>query len=336
MPSFALKAALADYAQLDARASFLDRSRRPVRLELHTFGARDLDSPTGLSTARANIARLTDSYFVASLVVHVPVQSVALVTTTDFDAGQCERAIAFAQEIGAEAVVLHRYFGLVAGDAAPRVASRAEAADAFNDILRGLARGAGGVRLLVENIGHYWILPRGQAYLSGPLDHFFPWEIVAFREFLRREHLAGVEPFVDIAHATLSANMFNRRRRQPGLTARDPRFAWITEDDLQRAERLTPLDFVEAAMPYLHVSDALFLAEADCRRADLPEATLTDAITREGLEIGAGNLPFAHLPPRVGTAANLVLEVEPGPDETHVSNGAQLRSLERLERLFAP
>lgn len=335
---FALKAALADPAQLEARAAWLARAGRPIVLELHTFGARDIDTTAGLAASRATVARLRERHAVERLIVHVPVQQVPVVTQVDFDAGQCQRAIAFAAEIGAEAVVIHRYLDLVFGDAPPRAFSKPEAIRRFHAIIRDLARLAPEIRLLVENIGHYSLLPRnGRNYLSGPLDHFFPWEISAFRRFCAQEGLTNVEPFVDVAHATLSANLFNRRKLHFTETADDPRFAWITPDDLDQAEWLAPFDFVDPAMSYLHVSDACLLAAAELAEADLPEPRLVEGIVSEGLEIGTGNLPFALLPNRLGQGRpTLVVEVEPGASETHIDNGAQLRSLERLAVLFDP
>lgn len=336
MPQFVLKAAVADYAQLAARASYLVSRGLPVRLELHTFGKRDIATPDGLSRARANIDRLINEYPVDALVVHVPLQSVPVVTQVMFDTEQCEQAIAFASEIGAEAVVLHRYFALVFGEAAPRGGSREEATAGFEDVIRHLARAAGKMRLLVENVGHYSLLPRdGFNYLSGPLDHFFPWEVAQFRQFLQREGLSTVEPFIDVAHATLSSNLFNRKRCHPRLMEGDPRFTWITQDDLDRANWLEPLDFVDAQMPYLHVSDALRIDRRTSCDVSLAPETLTNAICSEGLEIGEGNLPFAGLPDRFGQEGDLVLEVEPGTGEDHARNGAQLRSLEALTRFYA-
>ncbi|MEE3624950.1 hypothetical protein UCD39_13255 [Nitrospirillum sp. BR 11752] len=335
MPNLVLKAAVADYGQLAARAAYLVARGRPVRLELHTFGERDVTSAAGLALARRNVARLRDAFPVDGLIVHIPPQSVPLVTRVGFDADQCRHTLAFASEIGAEAVVLHRYFDMVFGQAPPRARDRDEAAQGFEEAVRDLARLAGGMRLLVENVGHYSLLPRdGRSYMTGPLDHFFPWEIQRFREVVARHGLTGVEPFIDVAHATLSANLFNRRRAQPRLTDGDARFGWITTDDLDRAHWLEPFDFVDERMSYLHVSDAIRLDERACADPGLDAATLVRALSSEGLELGAGNLPFADLPARFGTDGDVVLEVEPAAGEDHVANGAQLRSLEALSGHF--
>src|SRR3546814_5732571 len=72
-----------------------------VNLELHTFGARDIDSRDSFKTAIANVERFKADHSVNGLVVHVPLQSVAVVTSRDFDADQCLRSIEFAdREIG--------------------------------------------------------------------------------------------------------------------------------------------------------------------------------------------------------------------------------------------
>ncbi|MDG3438992.1 hypothetical protein [Nitrospirillum amazonense] len=335
MPNLVLKAAVADYGQLAARAAYLVSQGRPVRLELHTFGERDVTSAAGLALARRNIARLRQEFPVDALIVHIPPQSVPLVTRVGFDADQCRHTLAFAAEIGAGAVVLHRYFDMVFGQAPPRARDRDEAAQGFGEAVRDLARLAGGMRLLVENVGHYSLLPRdGRNYMTGPLDHFFPWEIERFREALVRDGLTGVEPFIDVAHATLSANLFNRRRAQPRLTDGDARFGWITADDLDRTAWLEPFDFVDERMSYLHVSDAIRLDPQACADPGLDADTLVSAISSEGLELGTGNLPFVGLPARFGTDGDLVLEVEPAPGEDYVHNGAQLRSLEALSGHF--
>jgi hypothetical protein len=335
MPKFALKAAVADFDQLAARASYMMERELPVRIELHTFGLRDIGDKTGRDHAHANVRRLMDEFPVESLVVHVPPQSVALVTRTNFDVEQCHRSITFAHEIKAAAVVMHRYYGLVFGDEPARIADREEAVAGFETIVRDLAVFADKMPLLVENVGHYSLLPRdGSHYMSGPLDHFFPWEIERFRVFLAQAGISNVAPFVDVAHATLSANLFNRRHGQPELTRDDPRFAWITADDLDRTAWLDPFEFVDDKMPYLHISDAVRLDVAACHDPALEEQTLTKSLVSEGLEIGTGNLPFATLPSRSGSDGILVLEVDPAPGEAHIANGAQLRSLDALMAIY--
>ncbi|WP_342363818.1 TIM barrel protein [Terrarubrum flagellatum] len=334
MPEYALKGAAIDLRQLSDRANRLRQVGLPIIIELHTFGPRDLASETGYAQVKDNIARLRDNFDDVRFVLHEPYQSVARVTAMDFDIEPVERAIAAAHALGCGALVMHRYWALVFGDA-PARSSRADATAGFLDIVQRLARAAGDLRLLVENVGHYSLLPRdGRHFLSGPLDHFFPWEITEFRSALEAARVTNVEAFIDVAHATLSANLFNYKKRRLAALRDDRRFDWITDDDLARTDALHPFDFVDSRMPHLHLSDSLLLSQ-DALSTELDEESLTKAVTAEGLEIGAGNLPWRRLRERVGANATLVLEVEPGPDDSHESNGAQERSLHALREIMA-
>lgn len=336
MPEFSLKAAAIDYDQLADRASRLRRIGAPIRIELHTFGERDVESDQGRRRVRDNLRRLRDGYGDVELVVHVPYQSVQKITGIDFDAEQVKSAISLADEIDAGAVVMHRYWGLVFGDA-PARCSRREAVAGFNETVRELSAHAQDIRLLVENVGHYSLLPRdGKHFLSGPLDHFFPWEMRAFRAYLDAEGLGNVEVFADVAHATLSANLFNICRRYPHYREADPRFYWIAEADLAECDALHPFDFVDGEMTYLHASDSQFLTRADMDGPAISESLIVAATCTEGLEAGAGNLPWARLPAAFSTRrdAVIVLEVEPSSGESHVDNGAQERSLLALRDVF--
>jgi sugar phosphate isomerase/epimerase len=277
---------------------------------------------------------LQEEYGRVELIVHVPLQKVSIVTRRDFDREQVSQAIVLAHELGAHAVVMHRYWGLTFGDSPPRC-SRDEAIAGFSAVVSELAREAGALTLFVENVGHYSLLPRdGQHYLCGPLDHFFPWEIAEFHRFLAAKGLHNVAVLIDVAHATLSSNLFNLAHRVPSLRT-DPRFRWILEDDLARSPALHPFDFLDQHIRHLHVSDSRLLSEAELQTPNLPEEMLTAAICSEGLEVGRGNLPWTRLRERVPHVTSIVLEVDPGAGETHVENGAQERSLVALKNLFA-
>lgn len=329
---YVLKGAVIDHAQLSDRVRSMQDAGLTLALELHTMGARDIGSAGTRSTAIANVRRLVGEHGRVDLTVHVPVQVVPSITVIDFDSDQVEDAIAFAQDVGAPRIVIHRYWGMVYGQARQRC-DRATATAAFNETVKGLARLAGPTSILVENVGHYSILPRDAAsFIAGPLDHFFPWEIEAFRSYLVEEKIANVEPFVDVAHATLSANLFNWRRAHVAATRDDARYTGVLDIDLQRATRLHPFDFVDGAMTWLHLSDSIFYDDPRRQPAEIPLA----ALISEGLEIGAGNLPWATLGSRLDPARDpgLVLEVDPAENETQRANGAQARSLHRLRAIL--
>lgn len=336
MPNFSFKAAAIDYEQLVDRASRLERLGLPVLIELHTFGDRDVDTEEGRKKVSENIRRLRGAYRDVELVVHVPYQSVQQITAIDFDKEQVRNSVTLANEIDAHAVVMHRYWGLTFGDAPVR-SSREEATAGFNEVVRELSAYAKDTLLLVENVGHYSLLPRdGKNFLSGPLDHFFPWEIKAFRHFLKCEGLKNVDVFVDVAHSTLSANIFNICQRHPDYADKDGRFRWVTRTDLEQARSLHPFDFVDGEMGYLHASDSYLLTKADIDGPAISEPLIITATCTEGLEVGIGNLPWPQLPAAFSNRRDgvVVLEVEPVSGETHSCNGAQERSLLKLKDVF--
>jgi len=332
MVSFALKGAVIDYSQIEARARYLNHARLPLQLELHTFGPRDLYDQDCRKTCLNNLSRLEGEFGKAELTVHIPFQDVETVTSEKFDADQVADTLEFAQQCGAGRIVMHRYWGMVYGNKPPRSA-RAEATAGFNETIRQLAPLAPEIAILVENMGHYFLASRKAGdYLAGPLDHFFPWEIAEFRTYLLSQGITNVYPFVDVAHATLTSNLFNHRRKLASNVELPACYSGITDDDLDHATKLHPFEFVDKDMPWLHISDSRL---TDCP-ADHDIAQ--EALTCEGLEIGVGNLPFSKLPDRLaGGKADtvLLLEIEPGDGETYVKNGAQYRSLERLRHCFS-
>jgi len=265
------------------------------------------------------------------LTLHIPPQDVETVTTRNFDADQVADSLAFADACGATSIVMHRYWGLVYGNK-PKRCDRDIATAGFNDVVAELARTAPNIRLLVENMGHYFLASRKIGdHLAGPLDHFFPWDVADFRKDMSARGLTNVQPFIDVAHATLSANLFNHFRQHKAQIGDDVRYQGITETDLSHAGKLHPFDFIDPEMPWLHISDSHYLALLN--EGALPQI----ALTSEGLEVGTGNLPFGTLPARVngGDAPTvLLLEVEPGANDTQVNNTAQCRSLDCLRTFF--
>ena len=331
MISFALKGAAIDYAQLEARARHLSDAGLPLILELHTFGARDLYAEQGRRGCLANLERLRSEFGAVELTLHIPFQDVNKVTSWSFDAEQVEASLAFAQNCCASRVVMHRYWGMVYGQNPPR-AERGEATAGFNEVIVKLARLAPTIDILVENMGHYFLASRNPGdFLAGPLDHFFPWEIADFRSFLKAEKIDNVRPFIDVAHATLSSNLFNHSRAFRAETRKDSRYCAVLDEDLDQAHKLHAFDFIDAEMPWLHVSDSIYAPECDRRELS------REALTSEGLKIGRGNLPFDRLPSILDFSADtvLVLEVEPDPGDTQANNRAQCESLDCLRNLYS-
>src|SRR3546814_4300985 len=111
MVDFSLKAAAIDKEQLGARGRAMTELGLPVNLELHTFGARDIDTRDSFKTAIANVERFNADNSVNGLVVQVPLQSVAVVTSRDFDADPCIRNIEFVARVGTDEIGPHRQWG---------------------------------------------------------------------------------------------------------------------------------------------------------------------------------------------------------------------------------
>ena len=118
-------AQLADRARRNGPAGTADPGSNSTPSAPATWMIRD-----GRRRAEAAVRTLAAAHPLTQLVVHVPYQGVADVTVRDFDADQVRRTIDFAGAVGAEAVVVHRYWGLVFGDAPPRT-TREEAVAGF-------------------------------------------------------------------------------------------------------------------------------------------------------------------------------------------------------------
>jgi len=237
----------------------------------------------------------------------------------------------------AEGIVLHRYWALVGAGEWSRL-PKDEAEDAFGEEMRHVGRELGRRIGWVENLGFFWLRPREAGrYLAGPLDHFLPWEVERFTKFLDRERIANLRPMLDIAHAAITANMFNLLRKHFSRMRHDPRFQGITAEDLSQRARLTPYDFLRSEPRYLHLSDALFVGY----RTSQTSATLAQALTSESLPVGAGNLDFRQVITRLARSSGpnrvVIGEIDPADGQSYHRNVAQeaaVRAWRRLEPAY--
>jgi sugar phosphate isomerase/epimerase len=337
MEQFILKGAVIDYQQLHDRACRLQALGLPIKLELHTFGQRDILNVASRAKSLFHIRSLREQFGQCEFIVHVPYQDVNQITREWFDVAQLEASLAFAEEIDAHAVVLHRYWALSYKDAPLRMGREAASA-AFFEVVCTLATRYPKIMLLVENMGFYWTLPRdGEHFLVGPLDHFFPWEVTEFRQQLSKTVHTNIVPFIDVAHATLSANMFNLLRCNYNQFRNDPRFRSITDEDLQHCDYLHPFDFVDHQMDCLHISDSWLLSPAQLQQPwQSNDSSLVRWLTSECLTVGEGNLPWQRLISQLSQhpqPTKLVMEVDPGEGDNFQNNGAQSLSVTRLQQL---
>jgi hypothetical protein len=272
--------------------------------------------------------------------VHVPYQDPEVVTSRPFDREQVRRTAELADALDAEAIVVHRYWALT-GPGASSQTPRHEAEAAFDEEMLRLSRNARRQLILVENLGHFWLEPRSLGrYLAGPLDHFFPWEMERFATYMRDHGASNVVPMVDIAHACITANMFNLMRQHFSTLRHDQRFQGITAPDLDQRRWLTPYDYVDGTPRYFHGSDAIFIGTGETTLQSVDtRADLLTLLTSEAMPVGRGNLDFSALVDRwlrlPAPEPLVIAEVNPDAGQTHERNGAQEDAIRRwrwLER----
>lgn len=318
MTVFALKAAGRSPEQLADRAAQCSTAGIPAAIELHLGSLDDLSRPD-------EIAANCLAHPGCRWSVHFPLFDQGrrwifdMATTADED---IRRACGLCVRIGARELVVHRTWGL-GGDRDGAECSFLEAARRWTAISR-----REGVRIIYENNGFFWLpASMGGGFQTGPLDHFFPWDMRRFRE-AQGGAWAHVGIALDLAHAVLSVNMFNMLQAHPQLGG-DPRFANIRGADLAQAGRLSLADFLLDFIDYLHVSDALVWREYDGLQG------LDAHLKSEGMPLGDGNIDYRTLAPRLLSGTKiLVMEIEP-PDGDHRRNSSQGRAVSRLLDLAA-
>jgi hypothetical protein len=339
-----LKAAVADYEQLDQRARVMKSIGLNVSLELHTFGKSDVYSANGMLKCVDNIARLREEYGDIELKLHVPPPNIEIMKGRGFDLDQVYMTLELMTKLSCSDLVLHRYQFL--NDLEPAVieTKRMIANSIFNKTILQVAKSNLGINFLVENVGFFWFLPKNSwNYVVTVLDNFFPWELNEFVDCMLKENGCNVFPMVDSAHSVLSSNMFNLLKHNYNLFRDDRRFLSILDSDLERADSLSPLDYINPAVPYYHLSDS-WLIDKDSIRKPLSDSQefMRKALTTEGLGIGSGNIDWCKYFPTIldmdknsGKISQICLEVEPGIGEDHVNNFSQFKSLNALRSIIS-
>lgn len=238
---------------------------------------------------RALFARMADCCraYPARYMVHVPLLDSRgrFYDLADEEGGHWQYAVAFALETGARDVVLHYTCGLNGG-LSPRAAREGARAK-----ISKIARQHPDIRFHVENYGPLFFKRTDGTwdYPVCPLDHFFPWEMVAFDVWAHGEGLDNVGVLLDTAHCALSSNMFNLLKANPALHA-NKRYANISSEELERVDRLEVADYLRLDFfSAYHLSDALLV-----RDGDTPDDH-ERKIQTEGLPMGKGEIDFAPL-----------------------------------------
>ena len=282
----------------------------PAVIELHLFGLEELHE--GLQRT----VEACRAFEGVEYIVHIPLTDKAsgYIFDVQTESGKHIRAaLDLCTLINAKELVLHRCFGFDKGF------TKAEAERGFQEKVRlwdGWAREKG-VHIVYENYGFVW-LPQGlgKDHLVSPLDHFFPWDMAGFTGFVKKNDLKNTGMLLDLAHACLSANMFNLLKADPGFSG-DPRFGNIYPEDLARSACLRVEDFLVEGIEYFHVSDA-YVWQAAAGVGDVKKYLYT-----EGLPVGKGTIGYPVILDRLKGGKTLVMEIEPEHGD-HVNNQAQL------------
>lgn len=296
---YGMKAAPLYSEQLSDRFSrFADLPVKPV-IELHLFGRKDVFDEGNFKRCVDNCLRFNAVFY-----VHFPIldpEGFGVYDPARHEDSFFEKVVDFSRNIDAKGIIMHRVYGVGMG------LPRQEAVSRFNRKVLEWAKVAYPTQVYFENYSLIW-LPDGFAekFVVSPLDHFFPWEIREFRDFIKENKINNASVMIDVAHTAISSNMFNFLRYNRDL-GRDPRFANILPEDLDKSEFLKPGDFLTAgSAPYLHVSDS-FLA-ADIKNDKHP---IERYLFAEGLPLGSGNLLYQDILKLIPDGSTLIMEINP-------------------------
>jgi len=315
---YAMKAAAGSNLQLDDRIrSFEKISKEPV-IELFVSGFEELKDNN-----REKLVRNCLRFKNCAYLVHFPIFDVKNNYLYDAYNEEAERLIillGFCREINSKALIMHRCYGF------NQEIEKVVAEKAFWEKLTLWIETAKekDVKLLIENYGFVW-LPEslGGGYVTSPIDHFFPWDIVRFNENIKRNKLDNVGVILDIAHAVLSSNMFNMLKAYPELNS-DKRFLNIYTDDLKKTDFLSPDDFIYDFIDYFHISDSFIWQPQDGL------SNVDKFLCSEGMPIGKGNINYNKILKKISKEKTLVMEIEPENGDYN-NNISQLEAIERLE-----
>lgn len=304
-----------------SREQLADRMKRFERLSLKPVIELHLAGLDDIYANNKRIAELCGEHD-CEYMVHFPVKDMK--TKYLFDAYNNEdtnvqSALDFCKMVNSSILIMHRCFGFNRGLA------KGDAEEMFLDKLKrwdAMAREKK-IRILFENYGFIW-LPEAfeREFVTSPLDHFFPWDIKDFNDRAVKMNMNNIGVLLDVAHATLSSNMFNMLKKFPALES-DRRFANIYDADLEKKDILKPEDFVLDCVNYFHISDAFAWSAKDGIN-DLSKYLYT-----EGLPIGKGNIDYREIFGRITGNGVMVMEIEPENGD-YANNVSQQQGIELI------
>ena len=290
-------------------------------IELHLFGSRDIFGKSRKMVEK-NCRRIPECDYIT----HFPIFDLDtgyIYDAATLDVSILEKVFDFCSAIGSHYLVMHRCFGF-GSDLKKEKADEGFLEMVINWDKEGADRG---IRILIENYGFVW-LPKEfhKEFVSSPIDHFFPWDIERFIKKTDKLGLDHVGVLLDIAHASLSCNMFNMLKKDTVLKD-DKRFQNIFEEDLFRTDSLSIGDFILDSIHFFHISDTFTWSPADGME------NMRKYLYTENLPIGEGNLDFPGFIDRFQEGSWMIMEIDP-EDGNYTDNRAQLSAIKYFMKVL--
>jgi sugar phosphate isomerase/epimerase len=315
-----MKAAPYYFEQLLDRAVKFEHIGIKPAIELHLFGSKDV-----FGKNRSIVEENCKKIHGCDYIVHFPIfdlETGYIYDAASFDMRLFKQVLDFCNAIGSHYLIMHRCFGFEGA------LEKGDAEENFFKILAEWNRDAmeHNILLLIENYGFVW-LPDAlkKDFLVSPIDHFFPWDMERFLEIKNILSLENVDILLDIAHASISCNMFNMLKHKNFLK-HDRRFANITEEDIKKKDVLFVSDFIMDSTHFFHISDTFVWKPSN----GLDE--MKKYLYTENLPIGSGNIDFPILFDKMPDNKWMIMEIDPA-DGNYADNIAQLDGITYFRKL---
>ena len=315
MFKYVMKAAAKSEAQLLNRISSFNKLQLKPSIELYLSGSDDI-----FKSDNSPIIKNCLKFPECEYIVHFPIFDIATKYIYDAYNSEYEKLcilLDFCKKINSKALIMHRCFGF------NREIDKTQAEDKFLEkaVKWNQMAKESDIKILIENYGFAW-LPDGFGveYITSPLDHFFPWDIIEFHKNITRLNLDNIGILLDIAHAVLSSNMFNMIQRYPELR-NDRRFKNICDDDLKKNNSLRVEEFIIDIINYFHISDSLIWTEED------GISSVKKFLYTENLPIGNGNINYSEIFKDIPGNKVMIMEIN-SENGDHINNISQLKAVE--------
>jgi sugar phosphate isomerase/epimerase len=258
--------------------------------------------------------------------IHVPVvdHKEGFFDPLNFKSGCIDNAADLARRFEAHIIVLHRCWGFNSE------IEWEEAEKRFNNWILEIAKDYEDLTFLIENFGFVFRIINGESKsFMSPLDHFFPQEMVRFNEWISKNGIKNVYPFLDTAHANLTLNLLKAWDIDPDY-AKGFVHSSLHEKIKEKAFYINCLeDYVSKGLyPYFHVNDSCSL------RPDALTSTWLDHFMSEGIVPGRGDIEWGSLLTKIHDLFDDVIIIMEVDMKNPVNGIEQKEGIEFIRRLI--